>query len=70
MELKEAKTVRLPFGKHKGETIDDVACKDDGLRYLDWMHGLDNIRDERFREALECYFDDPDIAKEIEDALK
>jgi uncharacterized protein (DUF3820 family) len=58
----------IPFGKHKGRTIDDIAGDNDGLRYLDWLRGQDWLfRD--IREALDGYLDDPAIARELDDAL-
>ncbi len=65
MTFAESQDYRLPFGKHKGERIDDVAATDEGLKYLDWMNGLDDIRDQQLREALEAYLGDPTIAKDL-----
>jgi hypothetical protein len=64
----EAKGARVPFGKHAGRTIDDVAGSDDGLLYLDWLRDQDfsSPRCVRFGEALEAYLSDPTIARELE----
>ena len=69
MEFSEARDFTLPFGKFKGHTIDEVACTDDGLRYLDWLRGCE-IRAHRFRTALDVYMDDPNVTGETVDALE
>ena len=48
----------MPFGKHKGKSLDEIAEDDDGVRYLDWMRG---VRDEgdSVREAIDRFLDDP-----------
>jgi hypothetical protein len=60
----EAKTFIVLFGKHKGETIDDVAKNDVGLLYLDWLVGMHYCKG-MFREALRTYLSDHSIASEI-----
>ena len=56
--------VVLPFGKFKGQTIDKVAETDEGLRYLDWMRGLGDLRPPH-REALDAYLNDPAISEDL-----
>src|SRR5262249_46453702 len=29
----------MPFGQHRGRTLEDIARNDNGLRYLDWLSG-------------------------------
>lgn len=62
--FKVAKSYRMPFGKYKGQTLDDIASTDDGLRYLDWLAGED-IRGP-LKDALEAYLDDESISTELE----
>ncbi len=54
----------LPFGKHKGLSIDKVAETDEGLRYLDWMRGLGDLKPP-LRAALDAYLGDPSIAEDL-----
>lgn len=72
----------VPFGKHRGKTIDEVGTTDDGLRYLDWLRGeldLEHERTgkqdlrpparERLRRAVVAYLDDATIASELRRVL-
>lgn len=65
------KTV-VPLGKYKGQTIDDVATTDDGLRYLDWLRGAMEYDPYRWRlwggflERLAAYLDDFAVAHDLE----
>lgn len=69
MTFAEASAFHLTFGKYEGETIDDVAATDDGLSYLDWMRDQAFMeRNPLLLEAINTYFDDPAIQKEL-DAL-
>ena len=68
MTFKEASNYRLPFGKYKGEKIDDIASDDDGLRYLDWLISQSWLRNPA-RAAVECYLADPGIQAELEDVI-
>lgn len=65
MNFKEASKYRIPFGKFKGKTIDQVASSDDGLRYLDWLIGEGKLYGD-LKDALETYMSDEVIQKEIE----
>lgn len=67
MDFARAARTEVPFGKHKGQTLDDVASIDEGLRYLDWMVGCDWLFGQ-FKAALETYLADSSIAKEVEAA--
>ncbi len=69
MTFKQAQIFVMPYGKYVGRTIDDVAGTDEGLRYLDWMRGLDDIKNRALRQALDAYFADETIQKEM-DTLK
>lgn len=64
MTFSDAKEIRMPFGKFKGESFDKIAETDDGLLYLDWLRG-EKIHDRRLRSAVEAYLDDPAIKAEL-----
>ncbi len=72
MDFKEAKEFVMPFGKYKGRTIDDVASDDEGLRYLDWISGVDLFMgisvsiQSNFINAVTTYLFDPAIKKELD----
>lgn len=68
MTFKDAAAFVMPFGKHKGRTLDDIAADDDGLQYLDWMRGVreDDGKNDQVDRALRAYIDDPAIQKELE----
>ena len=61
---KEAAEHVLTFGKYKDITIDEVACDDEGLRYLDWAKGA-NAGEIDDRVMISAYLNDPAIAKEL-----
>ena len=65
MLFEQAKRFVIQFGKHKGETIDDVALSDEGLQYLDWLIGQDIPED--LQDALETYLGDPAIQEDLND---
>lgn len=67
MTFTEAKTVIVPFGKYVGTEIDKIAYTDEGLLYLDWLHGVATYG--RLKEALGVYFSDPSIKRELEEAI-
>jgi hypothetical protein len=69
MTFDQAKAYEMPFGKHKGRTLDDIAKDDDGLRYLDWMRGAreEDGKNDTVDKALRTYLDDPSIQKELEE---
>lgn len=54
----------LPFGKHKGKTVDKVAETDEGLLYLDWLNGQDFVKGD-LKTALETYLSDSSIAADL-----
>jgi hypothetical protein len=60
-----AKNWRMPFGEHKGRTLDDIAKDDNGLRYLDRLAGWEKLQDP-LRDALLSYLADPAIQAELE----
>jgi hypothetical protein len=68
MTFDRAKRFEMPFGKHKGRTLDDIALDGDGLRYLDWLRGVreDEGKNMDVDKALEVYLNDPSIQSELE----
>ena len=59
----------MPFGKHKGRTLDAIAAEDAGLKYLDWLRGEraeTNSNRSDLDAALEAYLGDPDKQAELE----
>ena len=65
MTFKDAAATVMPFGKHKGRTIDAIASNDDGLRYLDWLTGERQGQTTQLDIALAVYLRDPSIQKEL-----
>ena len=62
----------LPFGKHKGKTLDQLAAKDPA--YLLWLGGIESIRSLKDpscackRKALQESY--PQIIRQCEDFIK
>lgn len=71
MTFAEAKAFRLPFGMHKGKTIDEAASTARGLTYCDWLRGsMENgPSTDPLYIALCTYLDDPVIAKDLENLV-
>jgi hypothetical protein len=71
MKFADAAHVRMPFGKHFGRKLDEIASTDEGLLYLDWLRGDREKRigavaaNPHFDTALRAYLDDPTIAAEL-----
>lgn len=65
MEFRQARDFRMPFGKHIGKTLDEIASTDQGLLDLDHYRGEPWLRDPA-KEAIESYLDDPTIAKDLD----
>ncbi len=65
-KFNQAKKYVMPFGKHKGETIDSIASTDEGLKYLDWLYGeVTTSSVPQLRVMLKIYLEDETIAKEL-----
>ncbi len=62
----EASGVCLPFGKHRGKSLDDIASDDDGLIYLDWLVGQTWVRTD-LKDALEVYMGQKIIQEKLSD---
>ena len=67
MTYKEAAAFKMPFGKHKGHTLDAIATEDTGLKYLDWLRGerAQQDKDYDIDKALQAYLNDSSIKKEL-----
>lgn len=63
MTLKELSETKMPFGRHKGETFDDIP-----LGYLDWLIGNVELR-EPLKSRLKEYLKHPTIAREVQREL-
>ncbi len=70
MTTAEACAFRMPFGKHKGKTLREIAIDDlDGARYLDWCVGLKNLHAET-RNALRIFLALPWVTKLVEEEIE
>ncbi|GAG48326.1 unnamed protein product [marine sediment metagenome] len=65
MPYAEAKRELIPFGKHEGETIDEVMDKDPS--YLVWLVNTDSdlMFWPRFKRAMETYMNEPAVIAEL-----
>ncbi len=67
MTFSQAKMYTMPFGKHKGKLIDEIATTDSGLKYIAWL------QEQRFSDgkrelldlAMTIYLADKTIAAEL-----
>lgn len=44
----ETRTYKMPFGKHRGETLEEIYVEDGS--YLDWL--VENVDDEILKERI------------------
>ena len=59
----------MPFGKHKGKTLDQIAETDQGLLYLDWLWDeIDPLTSVGI--AIQKYQTLPVIQKELDEAVE
>ncbi len=65
MTFKEAAAFRVSMKRFAGQTLDEIASTDEGLKFLDWLHG-EKVRDRYLKAALDAYMSDPTIKKELE----
>lgn len=63
-QFRKASRFVMPFGKHKGKTLDEIAETDNGLKYLDWLNGI-TLRDP-VKSYVQIYLSDPTIKKEMD----
>ncbi len=64
MNVRQAGSVIIPFGKYRGRSIDSVASTDEGMRYLVWL--VDRAGPGRFAVALKAYMADPAVKREVD----
>lgn len=75
MDFPAAKHFVLPFGKHQGRAIDEVAQTDEGLLYCSWPRDQMDEDPPHFgmgrdtHVALTIYLEDPLIARELSELL-
>ncbi len=67
MTFQQSCQFKLPFGKHRGKTLNQVAETDEGLTYLDWFRGLDLYPETR--EAVETFLNHEPVARDLRAAL-
>ena len=65
MTFADAKIYTMPFGKYRGQALDEIAGTDEGLEYLDRLRGERQNKHTDLDEALAAYLDDPAIAAEV-----
>ncbi len=58
---------RMPFGKYRKATLDNIASTDGGLKYLDWCAGE---FDGEVQERLLAFLRQPTIAAELSKILE
>ncbi len=66
MTFDDAKDYRLPFGPYMGQSLDQVAETDSGLRYLDRLVDSRLLTPD-VRDALDAYLSDKVIQRELEE---
>ena len=64
-----AKHFKMPFGKYKGRTLDNIAQTDDGLLYLDWLSGQEIFENKALEEALKDYLSNEAIQKDLNELV-
>jgi len=67
MTFQQATAFKMPFGKHRGKTLGELAAEDDGLRYMGWLLGEKEKGADKRNDvllALQAYLSDPSIKKE------
>ena len=71
MDFTDAQKFVMPFGKYKGQTLDQIAESDAGLKYLDWMRGERHLARKAtdLDAALAIYLDHPSIAADLQGIL-
>ena len=68
MVYKEAAAYLMPFGKHKGRTLHDIALADKGLGYLKWLQNerRQNTSRTDVDTALAAFLNDPKTQRDDE----
>ncbi len=62
----------IPYGKHKGRTLDAVASTGGGLIYLDKQREREWVREHHpeLTGAIAAYLAEPAVARELDRALR
>lgn len=62
----------IPYGKHKGKTLDAVASTNGGLIYLDKQREREWLRETHpeLAETINAYLEEPAVARELDQALR
>jgi len=63
----EAAGWKIPFGKHKGETLGQIASDDEGREYLQWLLDKTDLY-AGTRSKIEAVMGSPPLADELPDA--
>ena len=58
----------MPFGKYKGQTLDNIASTDAGLLYLDWAAG-EFEEGQRVTEAIWAYLEIESVRRDLDAAI-
>lgn len=69
INFKSAAATTMPFGKHHGESLEQIAVDDEGLKYLDYMRGTLEADKTELLEAICRYLDEPVIERELKAVL-
>ncbi len=69
MTFDHAKCRRMPFGKFKSKTLDEIARTNEGLRYLDWLIGQEWLKGD-LKSCVGTFLTDPSMSKEVEQAMQ
>jgi hypothetical protein len=71
MPFDEAAEFNVPFGKYRNMTLQEVHQQDgpEGLRYLLWMQGLENLYDDT-AAALESFLGADELAEDVAEARR
>ena len=64
----QSQIFQMPFGKHRGKALDEIAQTDDGLLYLDWILG--ELGEGTTKENVSAYLGDPTIAADVKKLVK
>lgn len=59
---------QMPFGKHIGKTLEDIALIEKDVKYLDYMIGQDLYGE--VKEALETFLKIPWVSRMVSEALE
>lgn len=64
----KSRDYEMPFGKHRGKTLDKIAETDEGLLYLDWLSG--EVAGGTTKDALTAYLSDKTIEADVQKLVR